>query len=236
MLTENSSGLDAHGKKIQNVATAVLDTDVPNKGQMDTAIQTAITTDISDNNIAFTGTNTHSGTETFSNGNGVTTNVVTERTAGAGTSIKTPVLAVTGATLTSATTPAITALTSGTTYTLSKVDGITVTLPACSATNVGLTYKFVIITSVTSVGYIINTTGSDVFVGGILGRIADLQADPSADSFFGASTANKTITLSATTTCGLIGGHVIVTCVSATQWHVSGLTLGTGDIATPFSN
>lgn len=232
MITQNSSGHDAHGKKIQNVAAAVGDNDVVIKSQLDTAINSTL----EGNDNAFIGNNTHTGTETFYNTNGVTTNVVTERTAGAGTSIKTPVLAVTGATLTSATTPAITALTSGTTYTLSKVDGITVTLPACSATNVGLTYKFAIITSVTSVGYIINTTGSDVFVGGILVRIADLQADPSQDSLFGASTANKTITLSATTTGGLVGGYVEVTCVSATQWHVNGLCLGTGNIATPFSN
>lgn len=204
--------------------------DAVNKAQLDVAINSTL----EGNDNAFTGTNTHSGTETFSNANGVTTDVITERTAGNGTSIKTMVKAVTGATLTSATTPAISALTSGTTYTLSKVDGITVTLPACSATNVGLKYKFVIITSVTSVGYIINTTGTDVFVGGGWSSIAN-PAD-AVDMEFSASTANKTMTLSATTTGGLIGGWVEVVCVSATQWHVSYVTLGTGTIATPFSN
>lgn len=180
------------------------------------------------------GAETHSGLEVFSNASGLSTDVITERTAGNGTSIKTMVKAVTGATLTSATTPAISALTSGTTYTLSKADGITVTLPACSATNVGLKYKFVIITTVTSVGYIINTTGTDVFVGGGWGAIANPTA--AVDMEFSTSTANKTMTLSATTTGGLIGGWVEVVCVSATQWHVSYVTLGTGTIASPFSN
>jgi len=95
--------------------------------------------------LAFTGANTHTGIEThsgaethsgleeFSNENGLKSDVITEYTAGNGTAIKTRVKAVTGATLTSATTPSISASTSGTTYTLSKVDGITVTLPACSA-------------------------------------------------------------------------------------------------------
>jgi hypothetical protein len=190
--------------------------------------------------IAFTGANTHAGAEThtgleiFSNALGLKSDMISERTAGAGTIIKTPVLAVTGATLTALTTPAISATTSGTTYTLSKVDGITVTLPACSATNVGLKYRFAIITSVTSVGYIINTTGADVFVGGVWGAIA--TPDAANDMKFGASTANKTITLSATTTGGLVGGYIDVVCVSATQWHVAGVTLGTGVIATPFSN
>lgn len=190
------------------------------------------------NGLTVTGTVAVTGAITASTTITATTSVITdkvaEKTAGAGTTIKTPVLAVTGATLTSATTPAISAATSGSIYTLSKVDGITVTLPACSATNIGLKYKFVIITSVTSVGYIINTTGTDVFVGGGWGSIAN-PAD-AVDMEFSASTANKTMTLSASTTGGLIGGWVELVCVSATQWHVSYVTLGTGTIATPFSN
>ncbi len=217
--------------RIANVLPGVDSTDAVNKAQLDEAISSTLEGNNNDftGNNTFSGTNTHSGVETFSNALGVKTDAITEVTAGNGTTIKTHVLAVTGATLTSATTPAISAATSGTTYTLSKVDGITVTLPACSATNIGLKYKFV-----TSVGYIINTAGSDVFVGGGWGSIAN-PAD-AVDMEFSASTANKTMTLSATTTGGLIGGWVELVCVSATQWHVSYVTLGTGTIATPFSN
>ena len=79
-----------------------------------------------------------------------------------------------------------------------------------------------------------NTTGSNVFIGGIYGTIAN-PAD-AVDMEFSLSTVNKTITLDATTKCGLAGGWIEVVAVSATQWAVTGFTLGTGTIATPFSN
>ena len=171
---------------------------------------------------------TFSGAITFSNVLGLISNLITERTAGAGTAIKNPAVIVTGATL------APTAATSSTHYVLSKADGITVTLPAAATAMIGAKYKFTIATTVTSVGYIINTTGSDVFVGGIHGVISVINA--TNDAIFGTSTANKTITLNGTTTGGLIGGWIEVVCISATQWAVSGVTLGTGIQATAFSN
>jgi hypothetical protein len=58
--------------------------------------------------IAFTGNNTHSGTETFSNAAGVTTNTITERTAAAGVTIDGILLKDGGATFT-----AVTAVESG---------------------------------------------------------------------------------------------------------------------------
>lgn len=225
MISESKTGFDVKGKRLKNVAAAVLGSDVVIKSQLDTAIGTTLEA----NNNDFTGTNTHSGTETFSNAAGVTTNIITERTAGAGTSIKTPVVLASAATL------APTATTSGTTYSLAKADGVTVTLPALSATNVGVKYKFVITVSCTSVGYVINTTGTDVFIGGLWQTIANPGAGVN-DFEFSTSTANKTITLDATTKCGLIGGWVEFVAVSATQWHVSGVVLGTGTVASPFSN
>jgi hypothetical protein len=232
MISESKSGFNFKGKRAQNGAPGVLDTDLVTKSQLDAAINTTL----EGNDNDFTGNNTHSGTETFSNAAGVTTDIITERTAGAGTGIKKPVLTVTAATLTSATTPAISATTSGTTYALAKADGQTVTLPALSATNIGVTYKFVIKVSCTSVGYVINTTGTDVFIGGVWQTIANPGAGAANDFEFSTSTANKTMTLDATTKCGLIGGWVELTAISATQWHVSGVILGTGTVATPFSN
>lgn len=209
-------------------------TTITNASQTTTAVMTIPDTNRNSNFVmttivnGFTGNNTHSGTETFSNAAGVTTDIISERTAGAGTAIKTPIISAGAATL------APTAAQSGSVIALAKADGITVTLPACSATNIGIRYRFQIAVSCTSVGYIINTTGTDVFLGGIYGSIAAPNA--TNDAFFGTSTVNKTITLNATTTCGLIGGWVEVVCVSATQWMVTGVTLGTGTIATPFSN
>lgn len=198
------------------------------KAQVEALIQAGITSDIADNNTAFTGNNTHSGTETFSNATGVTADVISERTAGNGTTIKTHIISAGAATL------APTAAQSGSVIALAKADGITVTLPACSTTNIGIRYRFQVAISCTSVGYVINTTGTDVFLGGIYGTIANNST--AGDSLFAVSTANKTITLDATTKCGLIGGWVEVVCVSGTQWMVTGTTLGTGAIATPFSN
>lgn len=183
-------------------------------------------------NETFTGTNTHSGIETFSNATGVTTDIVSERTAGNGTAVKTPVRVVSGATLTSATTPAISAATSGTTYTFGAA-AITVTLPACSATNIGLKYRFVTTTIATA--QIINTTGTDVFLGGVFSTLSVVNA--TNDTFFGTSTANKTMTMNGTTTGGLPGSVITVECVSATQWLVTGFVVGaSGTQATLFSN
>lgn len=157
---------------------------------------------------------------------------INELVAGSGvtvTSVRKPIISAGAATL------APTIQQSGSIIALAKADGTTVTLPACSVANIGVTYKFQIAVSSTGgVFYVINTTGSDVFLGGIYGSIAAPGAIN--DAFFGVSTANKRITLNATTTGGLIGGWVEVTCVSGTQWMVTGVTLGTGTIATPFSN
>ncbi|MFA7287651.1 MAG: hypothetical protein WC055_02110 [Melioribacteraceae bacterium] len=211
-----------------NALEAVSPNDLTTLSQVEQLVQDGITTDILDNNNAFTGDNTHTGTETFSNATGITTDIISERTAGNGTTIKTHIISAGSATL------APTAAQSGSVIALAKADGVTVTLPACSTTNIGIRYRFQVAVSCTSVGYVINTTGTDVFLGGIYGTI---QAPGVVnDAFFGVSTANKTITLNATTTCGLIGGWVEVVCVSGTQWMVTGVTLGTGTIATPFSN
>ncbi len=208
--------------RLGGIHQAILGDEAVNKSQMDTAIGNAIGTTIEASNNTFTGTNT------FSNAAGVTTDIITERTSGNGTYMKVHAAIVTALTL------APTALTSGSTYALSKADGQTITLPALSAANIGITYKFKIITSCTSVGYVINTTGTDVFIGGIYGTIAAPNA--TNDALFSVSTANKTMTFGATTTCGLLGGWIEVTAISATQWQVNGLVLGTGTIATPFSN
>jgi hypothetical protein len=45
-----------------------------------------------------------------------------------------------------------------------------------------------------------------------------------------ASTVN-TLTLGATTACGLAGGYFEVTAISATQWAISGTCLGSGTIS-----
>jgi hypothetical protein len=173
-----------------------------------------------------------SATTTVTGTTGVITDIITPVTSGAGTKIKTQVGIVSGSTLTSATAPAISALTSGSVYTLAAA-AITVTLPACSAANVGLSYEFVTTTIATA--QIINTTGSDVFLGSVYSTLAVVNA--TNDTACGSSTANKTMTMNGTTTGGLPGSRIRVTCISATQWLVSGFVIGaSGTQATLFSN
>ena len=208
-------------------ADAIYANEVATKGQLDTAIGTTLEA----NNNVFTGNNTHSGTESFSNAAGVTTDIVTPRTSGAGTSLQAP---VTPWLLNLS--PAITA--SGSVFLANATTASatnTLTLPACTAGGVGTIFKVKVIKSVTTTGtYVVNTTGGDALLGGVYGTIANNAS--AGDSLYSVSTVNKTLTLNATTQCGLIGGWLEFTMISATQWSVSGMTLGTGAIATPFSN
>ncbi|MCC7514547.1 MAG: hypothetical protein IT212_07625 [Bacteroidia bacterium] len=170
--------------------------------------------------IAFTGENTHSGVETFSNATGATTDTITPRTSGGGTSVLRPAGVVT-------TTP-LTAIKSGGVYGLSKADGLAVTLPALSTALIGTTFRFHILTSCTSVGYVFTT--SNVMIGGLWATIAN--PDAANDMEFNiASSTNNTLTLGATTACGLAGGYIDFTAISATQWAVSGTVLGSGTLA-----
>lgn len=174
---------------------------------------------------ATTGNNTHSGTETFTNAAGVTTNTVTPATSGAGTSYYRPAGIKT-------TTPiAATALKSGGVYGLSKADGLAVTLPAAATATIGYTVRFHILTTCTSVGYVISTgEAGDVMVGGLWATIANPDAGNDMEFNIADGTEN-TLTLGATTACGLAGGYVDFTCISATQWAVSGTVLGSGTVA-----
>lgn len=212
-------------KRFIGALPATTDDGLTTKSQVEELIQEGITTDISDNNIAFTGNNTHSGTETFTNAAGVTTNVITPATSGAGTSVKSPAGIFTGAAVTAG------SLLSNGVYGLSKADGQTVALPALATVNIGHKIKFHIITTCSSVGYVISTgEAGDVFVGGLWATIANPDAANDMEFNIAATTVN-TLTLGATTACGLAGGYFEVTAISATQWAISGTVLGSGTVA-----
>ena len=223
----NRAELKTKAKRLGNVADAVLADEAVNKRQLDVAIGTTLES----NNNAFTGDNTHTGTETYSNAAGVTTNIITPRTSGAGTSLQAPVTPWLLNLSPAITTSGTVFLANATTTTVAN----TITLPACSDAGVGTVFKVKVIKSVTAGGtYVVNTTGTDVFLGGVYGTIAAPNA--TNDALLGVSTANKTLTLTATTQCGLIGGWLEFTMISATQWSVSGTVLGTGTIISVFSN
>lgn len=163
-------------------------------------------------NLAVTGTSAFTGAVTF------TTSPTGPRTS--------TVVNVTAATL------APTAATSGTTYTFDKVDGIVVTLPAPV---VGLTYDFVVKTTITSNSYkVITDAGTTFLAGSILGSVNNAASK----SWVGDGTTHLAVTQAAASTNatgGIIGSWVRFTCITATIWNVVGMTVAGGTPTTPFA-
>ncbi len=109
--------------------------------------------------------------------------------------------------------------------------GGTFTLPAPV---VGLTFDFVTLVSVTSsdVNKVITNAATVFLTGGV--AMASLTAG--GNDFFEANgTTFVAITMGASTTGGLKGGRIRVTCISPTLWHVEGIPVGSGTLADPFA-
>jgi hypothetical protein len=115
----------------------------------------------------------------------------------------------------------------GQTINLSRAAGITVTLPAATGTNA--VYKFVATTAVTSNGYIIQVANATDTMNG-LASVGGTTA-----SVFGTLPASDTITMSGTTTGGLVGSYVQITDIASGEYLVSAALVGSGTPATPFS-
>jgi hypothetical protein len=120
---------------------------------------------------------------------------------------------------------------SGSTVLFDRAAGIIFTLPSCTP---GLKYTFLVSTSVTSNNHkIITSTGTELFVGGLISNDTDTSG---AAVFFDANgSTHIACTMNGTTTGGLIGTRIIVECISSTQWLISGINRGSGTVATPFA-
>lgn len=137
------------------------------------------------------------------------------------------IIAQTAATLT------LTAAQSGSRIYLDKIDGITVTLPASA---VGLTYEFFVKTSVTSVGYKLSTaTQNTEFFNGTYNSFDIDGTGVVGVVFTGDGTTHDNLTMNGTTTGGLVGTELIVTCTAANLWTVSGFNRASGTVATAFA-
>lgn len=115
----------------------------------------------------------------------------------------------------------------GQTINLSRAAGIVVTLPAATGTNA--VYKFLVTTTVTTNNYIIQVANATDTMNG-LASVAGTTG-----SVFSTLPASDTITMSGTTTGGLIGSYVQVTDVAAGEFLVQATLVGSGTPATPFS-
>ena len=115
----------------------------------------------------------------------------------------------------------------GQTINLSRAAGITVTLPAATGTNA--VYKFVVTTAVTTNSNIIQVANATDTMNG-LASVAGTTG-----SVFSTLPASDTITMSGTTTGGLIGSYVQITDVATGEFLVQAALVGSGTPATPFS-
>lgn len=114
---------------------------------------------------------------------------------------------------------------------LDRAAGITITLPAPI---VGTYFDFIVLTSVTSNNYKVITSGALIF---LLGSLINIDTD-SSNAVAAWTADGSTIvacTMNGTTTGGLKGTMFRVTCISATEWAISGIDQGNGTVATPFA-
>jgi hypothetical protein len=129
----------------------------------------------------------------------------------------------------------LTAAQSGSTVVFDRAAGIVFTLPA---PEVGLLYKFFVSTTITSNAAKIITSAASVY---ILGNVLTntVGATPSANdgpkTFAGNGSTHIAISMSGTTTGGIIGTWLECECISSTLWAVRGVVCASGTIATPFS-
>lgn len=109
-----------------------------------------------------------------------------------------------------------------------RAAGIDYQLPA---SEVGLTYEFRVLTDVTSNDYSVGVTGADIYTGFVykakLGEIPTISLPN--------GTTNNVISMNGSTTGGLVGTVIKVTCYEVGFWFVEGTTYGSGAVSTPFS-
>ena len=113
--------------------------------------------------------------------------------------------------------------------------GFLYTLPAPV---VGLWFEFEVTVTATSVTHkVITDAGTTLIIGAIMASLIattpSSTAGPFAFSFNG--TTHIACAMNGTTTQGIIGSRLRLDCINATQWAISGLTIGSGSITTPAS-
>lgn len=122
----------------------------------------------------------------------------------------------------------LTAANSGSLNLLDAATGVTYTLPAPS---VGLVYRFLVTTSVTSNNHkVITDAGTTLILGGVT-MIEAADTNSGLAALFNGTT-HVSILMNGTTTGGLIGTYFELYCVSATQWAIQGIVAGSGTLAT----
>jgi hypothetical protein len=134
----------------------------------------------------------------------------------------------------------LTAADSGKEYLLDDAAGLDFTLPAVSATNVGMHYRFYLQTEPTSNSYRWTAQAADLLIGHVVIFDKDV-AEGSTEALLqvmrpdGTDDLIMTITGTDDTQGSLVGGWVEFTAITATRWFVRGSLIGDGALATNFS-
>jgi hypothetical protein len=134
-----------------------------------------------------------------------------------------------GATLT------LTSAQSGMTFLFDRAAGIIYTLPKPVP---GMTFDFVVTTTITSNNAVVITDGAATFVQGtVLGFVSGAASNAAANltGWVCNGTSHVKVIMNGTTTGGILGTRLHFVAVSATIWQVDGLAIESGTIATPCS-
>lgn len=106
--------------------------------------------------------------------------------------------------------------------------GTVFTLPAPVQ---GMQFEFYSTVTITSNSAKIITNAATVFLLGEVFTYTTATASGAGFAFNG--TTHLACTMNGTTTGGIIGTKIVVTALSATQWMIDGLIVGSGTIVTP---
>lgn len=128
----------------------------------------------------------------------------------------------------------LTAAQSGATCLLNAAAGNVFTLPAATAANAGIRFKFIQTATVTSNAAVIQgATSSDLFVAGS-SAMQFVVASPTIAIYSPNGSSNYKYSGNGTTTGGIIGDVIEVICTGLNAWQVNAVQTATGSVATPF--
>jgi hypothetical protein len=117
---------------------------------------------------------------------------------------------------------------SGSLVLLAVASGATLTLPTAAE---GMQFDVSVSVSRTSNSYKIITAAATQFLVGAY-MAGDATIATSGDIFTLDGSTHVALTIDGDTKGGLVGGHLRFTAISATQWFVEGLVIGTGTMVT----
>jgi hypothetical protein len=135
-----------------------------------------------------------------------------------------------------ATSIALTEVQSGRLVLVDDAAGLSFTLPAIGAAQVGTWFEFLVTVSVTSNSFKVTAAAGDLLNGGVLAIDFDAAYTAPQAAFYEPDFSDDLImTCNGGTTGGKKGTRIKFEAVSETQWFVTGTLVGDGVLATPFS-